>query len=357
MELAAYFDDFTEQDWKTGSDGTVRLAMIGIGWWTREFAAPVTEELDNCETTVAVSSSTEKAEEFASEVESIEQGITYNEFHEGGASDAYDAMYVATPNSLHLPYVETAAELGKDVLCEKPMEASVERSEEMVDVAADISIMIAYRMHVDPAVRRMRELVRDGFIGDPVYVHGNMSQRLMEMFDDPDQWRLDPDYAGAGTSVTDLGIYPLNTTRFILESDPVAVNAAMWSGNRGFDRVPDERAAFTVEYEGNVFGSFTASQNGYANGFLKIIGTDGELELEPAFLDDSKLTLDRSDITTSMELPDLGVYRQMRKEFEYFSDCVLSDREPNADAEHGVVDMRAIEAAFEAAKKGERIEL
>lgn len=39
------------------------------------------------------------------------------------AADAYDAVYVVTPNALHLPHVEAAASLGKAVLCEKPMEA------------------------------------------------------------------------------------------------------------------------------------------------------------------------------------------------------------------------------------------
>jgi len=58
----------------------------------------------------------------------IDHAITYDEYHDGVAADAYDAVYVCTPNALHLPYVETAAELGKDVLCEKPMEGSLERA-------------------------------------------------------------------------------------------------------------------------------------------------------------------------------------------------------------------------------------
>jgi len=357
MELASYFEDLTGRDWQVADEGTVRFAMVGIGWWTREFAVPVTNESDLCETTTVVSSSTEKAESFAAEFDDIEHALTYDEFHDGAAADAYDAVYVATPNALHLPHVEAAAEMGKDVLCEKPMEASVERASQLVEAASDVTLMIAYRMHTDPAVRRMRALVREGFIGEPVQVHGHMSQRLMEMFPDPDQWRLNPDLAGPGASVTDLGVYPLNTTRFILERDPVSVTAEMWSGNEGFDDVPDERAAFTIRLEDDVLASCSASQNAFKNGFLRITGTEGELLLEPAFLKPSGLTLSKGEVSSSFDLPDVGEYYQMREEFDYFADCVLAERDPLADGEHGLVDMRAIEAAFESAETGERVQL
>ncbi|MFB6074896.1 MAG: D-xylose 1-dehydrogenase Gfo6 [Haloarculaceae archaeon] len=357
MELEQFFDEFTEREWSTADEGTVRFAMVGLGWWTRDFAIPVTEQSEVCETTVLVSSSTEKAERVAADHSSVEHALTYEEFQDGAATDAYDAVYVGTPNALHLPYVETAAENGKAVLCEKPMESSVERAERLVEAATDVPLMVAYRMHTDPAVRRMRQLIDEGFVGTPAHVHGHMSQRLLEMIPDPEQWRLNPDLAGPGTSVTDLGVYPLNTTRYVLGRDPVAVSAATYSGAEGFEDVPDERAAFTVEYEGDVLASLSASQNAHRSGFLTIVGTDGSLTLEPAFLAPSALTVDRGDIDADIELPEMGEYQQMREEFDYFSSCVLRDEEPYANGEHGLVDMRAIEAVFEAAESGSRVDL
>jgi xylose dehydrogenase (NAD/NADP) len=47
----------------------------------------------------------------------------------------------------------------------------------------------------------------------------------------------------------------------------------------------------------------------------------------------------------------------MREEFDYFADCVKSGRSPVADGEHGLVDMRAIEAVYEAAERRRRVEL
>jgi hypothetical protein len=70
-----------------------------------------------------VSGSKQKAERTAADVQSVEHGITYDDFHEGVAADVYNAVYICSPSALHLPYAETAAELGKAVLCEKTLEA------------------------------------------------------------------------------------------------------------------------------------------------------------------------------------------------------------------------------------------
>jgi len=355
MDLQEYMDEFTARDWPRAEEGTVRFAMVGLGWWTMEFAIPATEVLDHLETTVVVSSTTEKAEGVAEDHESIEHGLTYDEFQDGAATDAYDAVYVATPNALHLPYVEAAAEFDKDILCEKPLEASTERAEQLVEAAEDVTLGVEYRMHVQPAVRMMRELVDAGFVGDVAMVHGNMSQPLLDINDNYDQWRLNPDMAGPGASVTDLGVYSINTTRFVIDEDPVAVTATDWSGHEAFDEVPDERAAFTVEFPDGVVAACTASQNTQETSNLRVIGTEGELLLEDAFLSgDRELTITRGETTITTEFDGI---EETRRSLEYFGDHLLTGTEILGDGEHGLVDQRAIDAVYEAAESGERVEL
>ena len=355
MDLYEYFDDFTARDWPQADEGTVRFAMVGLGWWTLDYAVPATNELEHLETTTVVSSTTEKARGVADEHDSIERALTYDEFTDGEATDAYDAVYVATPNALHLPYVEAAAEFGKDVLCEKPLEASAERAEKLVEAARDVTLGVEYRMHVQPAVRVMRELVADGFIGDLTLVHGNMSQPILEINENPDQWRLNPDLAGAGASVTDLGVYSINTTRFVTGRDPVGVAGATWSEHEAFNDVPDERASFTVEFEDGVLASCTASQNAHYASSLRIVGTEGELLLEDAFLGgERELTVTRGDTTIQTEFDQI---RETKLSIEYFADHVLTDTPILGDGEHGLVDQRTINAVYEAAESGERVDL
>jgi xylose dehydrogenase (NAD/NADP) len=359
MDLDALTEEFDRRDWQTvtETDDPVRIAMIGVGWWTREQAMPAVSAAELCETTVLVSGDTEKAASVADDSETVEHAITYEQFHEGVAADAYDAVYVVTPNAKHLPFVETAASLGKDVLCEKPMEASIERAERMVERCADhdVTLMIAYRMHTEPAVRRARDLIEEGYVGDPVFVHGNMTEPILELVPDPDQWRLDWDLSG-GCAAMDIGIYSLNTARYLLDSDPVSVSGSVASVQPEFEDVPDEHAAFQLEFPGHVVAHCTASQNAHMSSHIRVTGTEGEVRVEPAFYpwDERKLHVSHggSELTIEFEQVD-----QMQEEFEYFAHCLLTDTEPYADGEHGLVDIETIKSVYASAESGATIDI
>jgi D-xylose 1-dehydrogenase (NADP+, D-xylono-1,4-lactone-forming) len=355
MISAADFQDLTRRDWEHADvEGTLRVAMIGIGWWTRDRAIPAVSATDRCETTVAVSSSAEKASSLTEEHETITHGITYEQFHDGKAADAYDAVYIATPNAFHNQYAARAAAFDKAILCEKPMADTVANASDLVDATTDVPLMVAYRMQTEPLVRRMRELIREGFVGSVVDVSGHMSQRVLDMIPDPDQWRLDPDLAGYGASVMDLGIYPLNTARFVLDRDPVRVHATMQSVSEGFERVPDERARFTVEFPDGITLSAMASQNATKGDHFSVIGTEGELTLTDGFHATSgrSLTLVRDGTRTQVDVEPVD---QMEAEFAYFADRVLTGEPIGPDGEHGLVDMRSLKAIYEAAERGESV--
>lgn len=356
MGLKTFLDGFEQRDWQSETDGRVRFAVIGLGWWTVEQAIPATIEVENCETKVAISGSKEKAERISSEFEPIEHAITYDEFHAGEAEDAYDAVYICSPNALHLPYAETAASLGKAVLCEKPMEVSVDRARAMRDVCRenDVPLMIGYRMHTEPAIRRARELVRDGVIGKPTFVLGNNSQSLLSMFGNLDHWRLDPELVGPGASVTDIGIYPLNTARFLLDSDPVAAQAFMSSKHDAFGSVPDEHAAFTLSFDDGSYVSCTASQNAHTTTSLRVVGTEGEVYIEPAFHWESELRITRKQNTVDLSTPRTN---QMAELFAYFADRVLSGANIGPDGQHGLLDVKAIRAVYDAAEQNRTISI
>jgi len=362
MSIDTYLDDIRERDWQQLESGSLRFAMIGLGWWTREQAMPAVEASEFCETTVVVSSTTEKADEVAAGSPTVETGLTYDEFLDGEATDEYDAVYVCTPNAYHLPYCEAAAEHGKAILCEKPMEATVERAADLVDAAqaADVPLMVAYRMQTDPQVRRMRELVREGAIGDPVAVHGHMTQQMLDVVSgDPNQWRLDPDLSGYGATVMDLGIYPLNTARFVLDADPVTVTAQMHSEDEAFRDVPDQHATFTMQFDDDTYAACTASQHAHNTGSLRVIGTEGELVLEPVFLGQApqKLTVATDDGRDAV-IDDgrRDIYAdEMTSEFDYFADRVLRDAAITPDGEHALVDMQALDAIYRAAESGTEI--
>jgi xylose dehydrogenase (NAD/NADP) len=353
MELADHFGRVTERDWaKDVGAEPIRFAMIGLGWWVRDEAVPAIEKSEFCEVGVTVSSSPEKAERVAERVDA-EAAVTYEEFHDGVATEHYDAVYVCTPNATHLEFVRTAAELGKAVLCEKPMEASVGRAEDLVAACEDanVTLMIAYRMQTDPAVRRVRELIRDGFIGEPIHVHSHMSDDLLADIPDYDQWRLSPELSG-GTTMNDVGVYSLNTSRFVLDADPTAVYATARADHEAFEGV-DEHVAFQVEFEGGITAACTASHNSQRASVLRVVGSEGQVTIDPIYFpwDDREVLLQRGGTRSRVTFEQAN---QMEEEFDYFANRLQRGLEPYPDGHHGLVDMRAIEALYDSVENGQR---
>ncbi|APX97154.1 D-xylose 1-dehydrogenase Gfo6 [Natronorubrum daqingense] len=355
MELEDTFVDFTRRDWETESpDGTVRMAVVGIGGFARERALPGIAESTYCETTTLVTGSPDRTRAVAERFD-IPYVVDYDGFLAGDHADSYDAVYIATPNATHGTYASAAASRGLHVICEKPLETSLEDAQGIVDACRDagVTLMTAYRLQTEPTVRRTRELVRNGVLGDIVQVHGAFSHPLLDTAS-PDSWRLDPDLAGGGALV-DLGIYPLNTTRFILETDPTGIYATTHSSGEPFERV-DEHVAFQLEFDTGATASCTASFDAHASSRLEIVGTEGMISIASPFggVVPQDMVVESGDLR--MEYTGVPV-DEVREEFDYFGYCVLTGTDPEPDGEDGLADIRAIEAAYESADTGRRVDI
>jgi xylose dehydrogenase (NAD/NADP) len=353
MELDAYFDDPTRRDWQTSEPDPVRLALVGLGNFARNEVLPAMAGTDFCTVTALVSGSPEKAAATADEY-GVDVTMDYGAFADGEAADAYDAVYVAGPNAHHLDHVRAAAENGKGVLCEKPLESTADRAREAVRVCeeAGVTLMVAYRPQLDPVLRRLRELVRDGGLGDPVQFHGWFTGHILAGGDE-DQWRLDPEVAGGG-ALLDVGVYPLNAVRFLLDADPVAVQATTNTTDEAFEGV-DQHVAFQLEFPDAVTASCSASYDAQADDRFHLIGTEGRVEMCPAF--DSTV-----DPTLSFEFGDERVeytapyVDEIAEEFDYFAHCVRTGERPEPDGRDGAVDLDVAAAVYESADTGRRVE-
>ncbi|XVH33530.1 D-xylose 1-dehydrogenase Gfo6 (plasmid) [Haloferacaceae archaeon DSL9] len=355
MPIEDHLGTFAARDWQTATDvGSIRLAVVGLGDFGCTRAIPAMIESDLCEPTVAVSRTPEKARSVAADFE-MSAAISDAEFHAGTATESYDAVYISTPNAYHLEYAESAAAHGKHVLCEKPLEVSVERAERIVNSCADagVTLMIGYRMQAEPVVRRTRELIADGFVGEPTQLHGRFSNRIHADADRPD-WRLNPEVSGGGALI-DLGIYPLNTMRFLLDADPIAVYGSTTSQHDVFAEV-DEHVAFHLSFPEQISASCTASFNTYPSSRLEISGTDGEIHISSAFggVVPHEIVAEREEMRTEYTGPPVD---EVIEEFDYFAHCVLTGMEPEPDGRDGVADLEAIRAIYESAETGRRITL
>jgi xylose dehydrogenase (NAD/NADP) len=339
------FTDVRNRDWDTGIEGTVRLAVVGCGGFARGVVLPSLDDCDYLEPTVGVSGSEGNRSEVADRFDL--ETTDYDGYKAGTLANAYDAVYVATPNRRHLPHVETAASQGKAVICEKPLEATTQRAEQLVETCTSVPLMTAYRMQTDPLVRRLREFLQAGGIGSVRKLVGDFSFPVLMGSRGPDQWRLDEHLAGGG-ALMDVGVYPLNTSRFLLDADPGWVDGHTRTSGPYAD--VDRDVAFSVGFDDiDVVGSFTASFAGHPNANLTIHGEAGMVRLFDAFQPDRgrRLVVEADD--QSYELVGAGG-GEIREEFDYFAHAVLSGSEIGPDGADGLTDVRLMRELYAAAK-------
>jgi len=83
------------------------------------------------------------------------------------ASDAVDAVYVATPNPLHAEHAIAAAQCGKHVIVEKPMATSLAECDAMNEAAEKhgVKLLCGHTHSFDPPIRQIRAIVKSGELG------------------------------------------------------------------------------------------------------------------------------------------------------------------------------------------------
>lgn len=355
MDVEPYFEDIHERDWQTTADTDLRLAVLGLGNFARNVVLPSLSDASLCSVTTLISGSPAKAERVADEY-GIDHVLDYEAFREGTGTDAYDAVYVGGPNAFHHKNGSVAAEQGKHVIVEKPITATRDQAETLVErcESAGVTLMVAYRPQAEPVLRRVRSFVRDGGIGEVVQVHAGFSGHILAVDADTEQWRLDAELAGGG-ALLDVGVYPLNTTRFLLDDDPVAVQATTTSDHAAFEDV-EEHVAFQLEFPDGATASCTASYNAHPDNQVHLLGTEGSVTVNPAY--DAQVqptvTVERGEETAELTPPFVD---EVREEFEYFADCIASGTRPEPDGRDSLVDMATVEAVYESATTGRRVEI
>ena len=146
----------------------VRYAVVGLGYISQSAVLPAFAHAKrNCELTALVSDSRHKLRQLGEQYD-VDLQFTYDEYDDLCASGAIDAVYIALPNSMHREYTERAARHGVHVLCEKPMAVTTAECRAMIHAARahQIKLMIAYRLHFEPANLEAAQIAQSSKLGN-----------------------------------------------------------------------------------------------------------------------------------------------------------------------------------------------
>jgi len=138
------------------------------------------------------------------------------------ASPEIDAVFIVSPDSLHLPDVQLAAKHGKAILCEKPLAMNAGEVEEMLAAAkaAGVPFGVAQNMRYYRSLDIIRRWIAEGRIGKPQLAHSQFSYSAAGS---PREWIYDPALA-LGGPIGDVGVHCIDALRFVLETGVTGVN-------------------------------------------------------------------------------------------------------------------------------------
>jgi predicted dehydrogenase len=191
---------------------------------------------------------------------------------------AIDAVYVATPVSLHAPQTIQSLRAGRHVLCEKPVALDYAEAKRMVEVSAqsDRRLGIAYYRRMYPKIQRAKALIGQGAIGRPVLAQLSNHYWYDETGHGP--WRLDPRLAGGGP-LYDIASHRIDVLNFLF-GRPVKASAHLANAVHKYG--VEDCATVLVDYENGARGVVDVRWHSRVNrDECRIIGTDGELDLTP----------------------------------------------------------------------------
>ena len=300
----------------------------------------------------------------------------YGSLSEMFAEDKPDGVILATPNQVHIDNGLECVAAKCPVLVEKPLATSADEAVVLVEAArkADVPLLVGHHRRHNPLMRKARELIDQGRLGQLRAVHANCWMYKPDDYFEAAPWRK---AQGAGPVSVNL-VHDVDLIRYLC-GDVVSVQAQAVPSIRGYEN--EDVAAAVLRFENDAIGTITVSdmivspwsweltarenpaypptgQSCYLLG-----GTHGSLSLPDLTLWENKDTRswwlpicattfprDTSAVTIAREASDPFVNQIIQ-----FAAVITGREEPLVSGEEGLKTLRVIESIQNAAQSGETI--
>lgn len=268
-------------------------------------------------------------------------------------SPEIDAVFVVSPDALHLDHVLLALSHGKAVLCEKPLAMNVAEAEEMLAAAAKAGrpLGVAQNMRYNRSVELMQAWIREGRIGAPVIAH---AQFCYESERSPRSWINDPELARGGP-IGDVGIHCMDALTFVLDSQVMAVNTLAHRDDRS--GAVESHAIVGLDFASGAMATVTVSTRAAYRSLIEVTGESGVLVSEAALTVDHpvKVVLYQGGRVAAEEtVSNDDAFSRM---LDSFALSLKGESEYRAGAEQGVRNQRVLDAAYASWHTGKRVEV
>ena len=325
------------------------FALCGLGELSEHQIAPALLKTKRCRLTALVTDSPAKAtawqRKYAIPARSI---YSYDTMSRMADNQDIDVVYVVTPNALHLQHGAAAAQAGKHVFCEKPLEISVERCQQLISAVktAKRRLGVAYRCRFEPHHLEAIRLAHSREVGALRSIDAYFGFDIQ-----PSGWRLKRALSGGGP-LLDVGIYALQATRYLTGEEPTWVSGLTTGGDAARFSEVEASVLWQARVPGGTVTQCGASFACAPTGYIRVIGERGGFTLDPAFNYAGIRGL-RSD-GRPLDFPDID---QFAAELDDFARCIQEGTPSIVSGEEGLRDVRIMMAIYRSARSGVPVDL
>ena len=333
-------------------DGRVGFAVVGLGKLSLGQIIPGLKVTKNARLAAVVSGHPDKARRVAAENGLPADAIYgYDDYDRIAQDPRIQVVYIVLPNSMHAEYTIRAFKAGKHVLCEKPMATTTADAEAMIAAAkaAQRQLMIAYRCHYEPQNLDVMRRLRKASMGKVRQINTTMG-RQSDLSDPSDVWRLDGRMSGGG-ALADMGVYGVSAARYLLNEEPVAVQA--WARTDRSDprfKETEDLINWQFRFPSGVIANGSTSFAYAPTMAFEVICEQGRLVADPAaFYGGNQLTVVKGgQAQPPVPAPPSD---QFAREMDWMADVVRGKAPMVSPGEEGLQDMRLMQAILESAAK------
>jgi predicted dehydrogenase len=285
-------------------DSNIHWGVLGVGNVCEVKSAPAMNLIPNSRLMAVMRRNEEKVKDYAKRHHVPKW---YTSAEELVNDPEVNAIYIATPPYMHLPYTKLAAAVGKPVYVEKPMGRTHEECKEMIAVCekAGVPLYVAYYRRALPHFLKIKKFIEEGALGDVRTVHVNLKQVLIPelVAKMGDNWRIDPEIAGGGYFF-DLASHQLDLLDFFF--GPI-VQANGFSANQAKAYRAEDIVCGSFVFENGVIGTgnwcFTTSKTSEIDEIV-IYGSEGKISFETFGKGEFLLEKDNEEsVRFNLELP------------------------------------------------------
>jgi predicted dehydrogenase len=261
-------------------------------------------------------------------------------------SPEVDAVFVTTPNALHLPHVLLAIKHRKPVLCEKPMAITADQCQQMVEAAhtADVLLGVAQVFRFEESTVRLRDKIAAGQIGKPIFARSEFS---FPGRGHARAWMTDSALAGGGP-IADIGVHCIDALRYILQDDVVTVSAHGISDQES-GKV-EAAAALTLEFSRGTLGTVLVSTRADYRTPIEFTGEQGILRADDALNVERPITLELRRQGAAVETEEVSNQYAYARQVDAFAAAVEGKAEFPVPGEVGWQNQEILDAAYRSLK-------